>query len=79
MDIIYNPNPAASVLDFQNSINERLIKTKAITACLLLLDKSYHEPSNSMLHDAIWAIDDYLEEIMECQTALSNLKGRNKR
>jgi len=77
MDIIYNPNPTASVLDFQNIIDERLIKAKAITACLLSLDNSYHEPSNSTLHGAIWAIDDYLEEIVECQTALSKLKGEN--
>ena len=78
MDIIYNPNPTASALDFQNNIDERLIKAKAIADCLLSLDNSYHEPNNSALHGAIWAIDDYLEEIMECQTALTKLKGRTK-
>jgi hypothetical protein len=45
MDTIYNLNPTASVLNFQDSIDERLIKAKAVTACLLLLDNCYNEPS----------------------------------
>jgi len=63
MDSIFIIKPSITVSELKEAIDNRLIKARAISSCLLSQDRGYHEPSNSSLHGAIWAIDDYLCEI----------------
>jgi hypothetical protein len=63
MDNIFVLNPSATVLNIRDAIDERLIKAKSIATCLLSQDSTHYESSYTLLHGAIWAIDDYLDEI----------------
>lgn len=75
MDNIFILKPSIVTLEIKAAINERLMKARAIASCLLSQDYSCHEPSNNALHGAVWAIDDYLNEIEELENQL-NLKSR---
>lgn len=63
MDSVFILNPSVTASSLKDAICERLIKAKAITACLLTQDQSHCEPNCTSLHGAIWAINDYLDEI----------------
>jgi len=63
MDNVFILNPSITVLSLKDAIDERLLKAKAIAACLLSQDYANHKPSNSSILGAIWAINDYLDEI----------------
>ena len=63
MDNIFIINPSATISALKNAVEERLIKVRAITSCLLCQDHSYRAASSSTLHGTIWAIDNYIDEI----------------
>jgi len=75
MDNIFTLNPSITPLEVKDAIDERLIKARAIANCLLSQDNAYHEPSYSALHGAIWAIDDYLDEIEQLGNRLNKMKN----
>ena len=52
-----------NTLSLKDAIDERLIKARAIVNCLLSQDNGYHALKYNALHGAVWAIDDYLDEI----------------
>lgn len=68
MDNIFILNPSVTILNIKDAIDERLTKARAIANCLLTQDCNHYESNNSILHGAIWTIDDYLSEI-ECLIA----------
>jgi hypothetical protein len=57
----FNENINAFVL--REAVYSRIAKAKAITSCMLLL-KDNQELKQQVLHDAIWAVDDYLEDLL---------------
>jgi len=63
MDNVFILNPSATTSNLKDAICERLMKAKAIAACLLSQDQNHREPNCTSLHGAIWAINDYLDEI----------------
>lgn len=63
MDNAFILNPSITALKLKNAIDERLLKAKAIAASLLSQDLANNRPSNSSILGAIWAINDYLDEI----------------
>ena len=74
MDNIFILNPSITILNLKDAIDERLIKARAIASCLLSQDNGHHEPSYNALHGAIWAIDDYLDEIEHLENKLNKIK-----
>lgn len=56
-------NPSVTALNLRDAIDERLIKAKAIATCLLSQDQNHYELNLTPLHGALWAINDYLDEI----------------
>lgn len=75
MDSIFILNPFATALNLKDAIDERLIKARAIANCLLSQDDNHYEPSKGALHGAVWAIDDYLDEVEHLE---NRLKEREK-
>ena len=63
MDSIFTLKPFATVLELKDAIDERLIKAKAITGCLLSQDYDLHESNHAIFNGAVWAIDGFIEEI----------------
>ncbi|MGD9153112.1 MAG: hypothetical protein PVG30_05610 [Gammaproteobacteria bacterium] len=63
MDDIFILKPYATALELKDAIDERLIKAKAITGCLLSQDYDLHESNHAIFNGAVWAIEDYLDEI----------------
>ena len=45
------------------AIYSRIAKAKAITTCMLSLPDN-HALKPQAIHDAIWAVDDYLEDLL---------------
>lgn len=72
MDNTFILNPSIDTLDIKDAIYERLIKAKAITACLLTANDGISELANKYFYGAILAIDDYLEEIDFLQGKINN-------
>jgi hypothetical protein len=57
----FNENLNAPIL--REAIYSRIARARAITMCLLSLDANQPlEPQ--ALHDVIWAVDSYLEDLM---------------
>lgn len=75
MDNIFILNPSVTTLNLKNAIDERLLKAKAIAACLLSQDYAHHKPNNSSILGAIWAIDEYLDEIEYLGNRLNKMKN----
>ncbi|MGD9152155.1 MAG: hypothetical protein PVG30_00645 [Gammaproteobacteria bacterium] len=63
MDNTFILNPSATILNLRDAIDERLMKAKSIATCLLSQDQTHYASSYAPLHGAIWAINDYLDEI----------------
>jgi len=63
MDNTFILNLSITSLEIKDAIDERLIKARAIASCLLSQDNGYHELKYNAFHGAVWAIDDYLDEI----------------
>lgn len=47
----------------QEAIYSRIAKAKAITNCMLSLSDA-HTLKPQVIHDAIWAVEDYLEDLL---------------
>ena len=57
----FNENLNAPIL--REAIYSRIASARAITTCLLSLDDNQPLKSQA-LHDVIWAIDSYLEDLL---------------
>lgn len=75
MDNIFTLKLSVTTLELKDAIDERLIKARAIASCLLSQDNGYHALKYNALHGAVWAIDDYLEEIEYLENWLSKVKN----
>jgi len=75
MDSIFILNPSITALNLRDAIDERLIKARAIASCLLSQDYNHYEPSKGALHGAVWAIDDYLDEIEYLEGKARNVEN----
>jgi hypothetical protein len=67
-------NTINSSLAFQDIIDERLTKTKAILSCLLTAWDNCSTLDRDTIYNTLWSIDDYLQEIIESRAALTELK-----
>ena len=74
MDSIYIFNPSATSIDFLDAIDERLTKALAITNFLLSIRYSDTQHSCDSIHNAIWAVYDYLAEAIEAQNQIIEQK-----
>ncbi|MGD9153146.1 MAG: hypothetical protein PVG30_05785 [Gammaproteobacteria bacterium] len=63
MDSIFTLKPFTTILELKDAIDERLIKAKAITGCLLAQDYDLHESNHAIFNGAIWTVDGLIEEI----------------
>lgn len=78
MNNVFILNPAVSLSDLQDAIDERITKLKATTACLLAADES--SVTYELVHDTIWAIDGLIEELdILCRCLTPRLLNLNKR
>lgn len=63
-------NPTANTHIIKDSLYEKTAQARAIASCILLVSDQLQ---GSALHDIIWAIDSYLEQIDQLQTQLENI------
>jgi hypothetical protein len=59
-------------------IDERLIKAKAITGCLLAQDYDLHESNHAIFNGAVWVIETIIEEIEFLNDKLSKIRNHSK-
>lgn len=62
----------ANTLALKEEIYSRIAKAKAITTCILSLSDN-HELKSQSLHDIIWAVDGYLEDLMSYYDKLDEM------
>lgn len=65
MDTLFFLSPTATLLDLQDGIDERIRKVKAILYCLMFATENIknEELGNNSAYYALWAIDNYIDEI----------------
>lgn len=56
-------NPALSLLNIKDAIDERLSKIKGILNCLMFANIQEEELDVDSTYHALWAMDGFLEEI----------------
>jgi hypothetical protein len=66
---VFVVNTSVSTAVIKNALQDRLFQIKALVECLRLAATT-HELNSSLVHDAIWAIDNDLEQAMQLQEAI---------
>lgn len=67
-------NPQVTADKVSETIFQHLAKAKAVTSCLLSMREST-ELAKPMVYDAIWTVDDYLDELLLFHAKLNELVG----
>ncbi|MGD9153691.1 MAG: hypothetical protein PVG30_08605 [Gammaproteobacteria bacterium] len=77
MDDIFALKPFVTALELKDAIDERLIKAKAITGCLLSQDYDLHESNHAIFNGAIWVIESIIDEIEFLEDRLSKMRNHD--
>ena len=64
----------ADCLELKDKIDGLLLKTHAITSCLLAMNDSNSTLCKKYWHGALWAIDDFLDELEKSISKLDQLE-----
>lgn len=68
---VFVVNTLASTTILNNALYERLFQIKALVECIRLAATT-HELNSALIHDAIWAIDNDLEQAIQLQEILGD-------
>ena len=66
---VFMVDTLASTAVIKNALHDRLFQIKALVECLRL-SATTHELNSSLVHDAMWAIDNNLEQAIQLQEVL---------
>ena len=66
MENLFILNPNSSCLDLKDALYVKIQKSKAVLTCIMFAVQFIRgevELDNNTLYHALWAVDDYLEEL----------------
>ena len=66
---VFVVNASVSAAVIKNTLQDRLFQIKALVECIRLAATT-NELSRSLIHDAIWAIDSDLEQVIQLQESI---------
>ena len=73
MENLFQFNENLNVPTLKEAIYSRIAKARAVTTCLLSLDDNQPLKPQA-LHDVIWAVDGYWEDLMLFYDKLNEMK-----
>jgi len=69
---IFVVNASISVSVLKNELENKLFQTRALAECIRLAATT-RELSNCLIHDAVWAIGDHLEQASQLQEFINDI------